>query len=99
MWELLIVLGAGILAGAIAGLLPRVHVKIFSGLELAIFIIAMSVAQSFLDPLPAIFLGAPEADTGLGVLPGHRYLLRGFGLMAVKLTLLRSLFLLLLPPL
>ncbi len=106
MWELLIVLGAGILAWAIAGLLPGVHVnlvctlllaaapallKVFSGLELAIFIIAMSVAQSFLDPLPAIFLGAPEADTGLGVLPGHRYLLRGFGLMAVKLTVLGSL--------
>jgi len=35
-------------------------------------------------------LGAPEAATALGVLPGHRYLLKGQGLMAVKLTLIGS---------
>lgn len=93
----------GVIGGTFTGLLPGVHVNLvctlllasaaalsrfFDGIELALFIISMSVAQSFLDPLPAIFLGAPEADTGLGVLPGHRYLLRGLGLMAVKLTVL-----------
>ena len=50
----------------------------------------MSVTHSFLDSIPSIFLGAPEADTALGVLPGHRYLMKGYGLMAVKLTLIGS---------
>ncbi|MGM5485460.1 MAG: tripartite tricarboxylate transporter permease [Nanobdellota archaeon] len=57
---------------------------------LACFIISMSVTHTFLDPLPSIFLGAPDSDTALGVLPGHRYLLKGHGLMAVKLTALGS---------
>ena len=51
----------------------------------------MATTHSFLDALPSVFLGAPEAATALGVLPGHRYLLQGNGLMAVKLTLIGSL--------
>jgi len=50
----------------------------------------MSVTHTFLDSIPSIFLGAPEAATALGVLPGHRYLLKGNGLMALKLTIIGS---------
>ncbi len=50
----------------------------------------MSVVHTFLDSIPGIFLGAPESDTVLGVLPGHRYLLQGNGMMALKLTLIGS---------
>ena len=50
----------------------------------------MSVTHTFLDTIPSIFLGAPDSDTALGVLPGHRYLLQGLGLTAVKLTLIGS---------
>ncbi|MEE8198136.1 MAG: tripartite tricarboxylate transporter permease [Thermoplasmata archaeon] len=44
------------------------------------------IAHTFLDFIPAIFLGAPEAETALSMLPGHRMLLRGRGLEAVHLS-------------
>jgi putative membrane protein len=92
----------GILAGVFTGLAPGIHINLISALlvssapilltytnalVLCCFIIAMSITHTFLDSLPSIFLGAPEAETVLGVLPGHRYLLRGQGMMAVKLTI------------
>jgi putative membrane protein len=98
---LLIAITLGILAGIFTGLAPGIHINLVSVmlvssapfllqytnvLVLCAFIIAMSISHTFLDSLPSIFLGAPEADTALGVLPGHRYLLRGQGMMAVKLT-------------
>jgi putative membrane protein len=52
----------------------------------------MAIAHTFLNVLPAIFLGAPDADTALGVLPGHKLLLKGMGYEAVKLTVIGSLF-------
>ncbi len=50
----------------------------------------MSVTHTFLDSIPSIFLGAPDSAQALGVLPGHRYLLKGNGLMALKLTIIGS---------
>ncbi|MFA5796826.1 MAG: tripartite tricarboxylate transporter permease [Candidatus Woesearchaeota archaeon] len=61
-------------------------------ITMGVFIIAMGVVHTFLDAIPSIFLGAPNENTILGVLPGHRYLLRGNGLMAVKLFTLGSFF-------
>ncbi|RMF55252.1 hypothetical protein D6745_02765 [Candidatus Woesearchaeota archaeon] len=95
----------GILAGIITGLTPGIHINLLSLLllsaapfllaytglvSLAVFIISMSVTHTFLDALPSIFLGAPEAATALGVLPGHRFLLKGRGYDAVKLTVIGS---------
>ncbi|MFC1696787.1 tripartite tricarboxylate transporter permease [Nanoarchaeota archaeon] len=105
MLEIIIFITLGILAGIITGLTPGIHINLISVillslsplllnhvsvLSLAVFIIAMSVTHTFLDCIPSIFLGAPDADTALGVLPGHRYLLKGNGLMAVKLTVIGS---------
>jgi len=56
-----------------------------------VFIIAMAVTHTFLDSIPSIFLGAPDADMVLGVLPGHKLLLEGKGYEAVKLTTIGSL--------
>ena len=50
----------------------------------------MAITHTFLDFIPAIFLGAPDEDTGLGVLPGHELLLDGKGHHAMKLTVLGS---------
>jgi putative membrane protein len=61
-------------------------------LTLGVYIIVVGVTHTFLDALPSIFLGAPDENTILGVLPGHRYLLRGNGLMAVKLFTIGSFF-------
>jgi putative membrane protein len=60
-------------------------------ISLAVFIIAMAITHTFLDSIPSIFLGAPDADMALGVLPGHRLLLEGKGYEAVKLTVIGSL--------
>lgn len=46
-------------------------------------IISASVVHSFVDFIPSVFLGAPDEDTVLSVLPGHRLLLSGKGLEAV----------------
>lgn len=103
--EIIIALGVGILFGIITGLTPGIHVNLislllisassflldyFSLLSLSVFIIAMSITHSFIDSIPSVFLGAPDSDTALGVLPGHRYLLNGQGYLAVKLTLIGS---------
>jgi putative membrane protein len=63
-----------------------------SYLTLGVYIIVVGVVHTFLDAIPSIFLGAPDENTILGVLPGHRYLLRGNGLMAVKLFTIGSFF-------
>jgi putative membrane protein len=104
--EFLIVAIFGISAGIVTGLIPGVHINLVSILlvsvsaylldfvslpSLGVFIISMAIAHTFLNVLPAIFLGAPDADTALGVLPGHKLLLQGMGYEAVKLTVLGSL--------
>jgi putative membrane protein len=61
-------------------------------ITLGVYIIVVGVTHTFLDAVPSIFLGAPDENTILGVLPGHRYLLRGNGLMAVKLFTIGSFF-------
>jgi len=54
-------------------------------------IIGNVVTHTFLDFIPSVFLGAPESDTALSVLPGHRMLLKGLGYEAVKLSAFGSL--------
>jgi len=104
--QILIALFLGIAAGIITGLIPGVHVNLISllllslsgyflgftnPLVLSVFIIAMSVTHTFLDAIPATFLGAPDAAMALSVLPGHKLLLEGKGYEAVKLTVIGSL--------
>ncbi len=97
---------AGIAVGAVAGLLPGVHVNNTSAIMLAmtpsmvdaglpalyvaVIIIASTIAQSFLDIIPSIFLGAPDEATVMAVLPGHRMLLEGRGVEAVRLSAMGS---------
>ncbi|MFO8052202.1 MAG: tripartite tricarboxylate transporter permease [Thermoplasmatota archaeon] len=46
-------------------------------------IVATSMAHTFLDFIPSTFLGAPEAETALSVLPAHGMLLEGQGYKAI----------------
>lgn len=46
-------------------------------------IVSAAVAHSFLDFVPSIFLGAPDEDEALSILPGHRLLMDGRGAEAV----------------
>ena len=54
-------------------------------LPLAAFLAAASVAHGLAALLPSVFLGAPDPDTALSVLPGHRLLAQGRGYEAVLL--------------
>lgn len=91
----------GTMSGIITGLVPGIHVNLisllllsafpylsnfFTEINLAVFLISMVIVHSFLDFIPSVFLGAPEGDTVLSVLPGHRFLLKGRGYDALKLT-------------
>ncbi len=100
--ELFFALLLGILFGAIAGLLPGVHVNLISvflisilpfflnflePIALVVFVVAMSLSDTFISFIPSIFLGAPDEDTTLSILPGHQLLLQGKAHQAVLLTL------------
>ncbi|HIH38676.1 tripartite tricarboxylate transporter permease [Candidatus Woesearchaeota archaeon] len=104
--EILLAIFIGVSAGIFTGLTPGIHVNLVSillfssspfllqyasVLSLGCFIVAMAVTHTFLDSIPSIFLGAPDPAMAMGVLPGHRYLLEGRGILAVKLTLIGSL--------
>ncbi len=105
-YDVIIAVLIGCFFGCITGLIPGIHVNLISVLlismsgyllgftdpiTLAVFIIAMAITHTFLDSIPSIFLGAPDADMALGVLPGHKMLLEGKGYEAVKLTVIGSL--------
>lgn len=105
--QVIIATVAGILCGIITGLVPGLHVNLvsavllssaaylldfFSETALAVFIISIALTHTFLDIIPTVFLGAPNPDTALAVLPGHEFLLKGLGFEAVKLGIIGSLF-------
>lgn len=52
-------------------------------LLICVFIVTTSISHSFHDFLPSTFLGAPDEDTALSVLPAHSLLLEGKGYDAV----------------
>lgn len=109
--QVVIAIVLGVLAGTFTGLIPGVHINLVaivlltvspvllvytSSIVIVCFIISMAITHTFLDSIPSIYLGAPDADTVMAVLPGHKLLLEGKGHEAVKLTTLGSLLCLLL---
>ena len=99
--EILISTLIGILAGTITGLLPGIHINlvgtILVGLSATVFsminpiylisfIASMAITHTFIDFIPSIFLGCPDTETQLSVLPGHELLREGKGYEAVMLT-------------
>ena len=104
--ELIIALVVGVAIGSITGLAPGIHINLvaffllslvtagyFAGISpiiLCVFIIALSISHTFIDFIPSIFLGAPDEDSVLSVLPGHEMLIKGQGYEAVLLTLIGS---------
>ncbi len=93
---------AGCFLGILSGIVPGLHVNTIALLALAmpktnslglvVLIASMSVVHTFVDFLPSVLLGAPSNDTFLAALPGHRLLMKGKGLLAVKLTIAGGLF-------
>ena len=104
--ELFLAISIGILFGTLTGLTPGIHINLIGAilislstffLEIAspiiivIFVVSMSITQSFIDFIPSIFLGAPEEGTSLSILPGHELLKEGRGYEAIALTAYGSL--------
>ncbi len=103
---LIISIFLGFLLGIISGMMPGIHVNNFALIlvalspvflemgftpfYIAVIILSNSIAQTFIDIIPSIFLGAPEADTALAVLPGHALLMEGRGSEAVRLSAIGS---------
>ncbi len=64
---------------------------ILFGIEgLAAAIVATMVTHTFLDAVPSTFLGVPDPDTVLAVLPAHRMCLAGHGEEAIRTSALGS---------
>ena len=101
MIELLYVL-AGCIIGIFTGIAPGIHINTVSAVllvfaasgdfNLVLLIVAMSVMHAFVDFVTGILLGAPDENSFLAVLPGHRLLLKGLGYKAIKLTSLGCFF-------
>ncbi|HDM67223.1 MAG TPA: hypothetical protein ENG62_02420 [Thermoplasmatales archaeon] len=62
----------------------------FIFLLIAVFILSTSISHSFHDTIPTTFLGAPDEDTALSVLPAHSLLLEGNGFEAIALSAMGS---------
>ncbi len=99
MIELVFAFLLGIAAGVVAGIVPGVHPNLFASLVmiyfygfdpllLSVFLLCSGIANSFVSFIPSIFLGAPESESSLSVLPGHKLLLQGRAYEAVKLTVI-----------
>ncbi len=86
-----------LLLSATPGLLAAMSVLASYGISegfilvlLAATIFAISIAHTFLDFIPGTFLGAPDGEVALSVLPAHQFLLEGKGYQAVRLSALGS---------
>lgn len=104
--ELILFLILGIAAGTLTGLIPGIHINLigaflisisatllfgFDPIYITTFIVAMAITHTFLDFIPSIFLGCPDTDTELSVLPGHDLLKKGSAYEAIILTAYGSL--------
>jgi putative membrane protein len=99
--EILASILIGVLAGTFTGLFPGIHINtvgavlvglsvtafsLINPIYLIVFIASMAITHTFVDFIPSIFLGCPDTDTQLSVLPGHEMLKEGKGYEAVMLT-------------
>lgn len=105
MLEIILFILLGILAGTITGLIPGIHTNLIAVfilasipflsyipvLNLIVFLVAMALTHTFVDFIPSVYFGAPDEETSLSVLPGHKLLLSGQGHKAIQYTVLGSL--------
>ena len=104
--QLILALLIGVSAGTITGLIPGIHINLIGAILVSLslsviyfiqpiylisFIIAMAITHTFVDFIPSIFLGCPDTDTELSILPGHKLLKKGQGYEAIILTAYGSL--------
>ncbi len=102
MIDILLFALIGVAIGTVTALIPGLHVNtviplilsltfVSNPYVLAVLIISIAVTQIFVGFIPSIFLGAPDEDTALSVLPGHKILFEGRGYEAIRLTVVGGL--------
>lgn len=92
-------IGVGILLGTLSGLTPGLHVNTLAILLASVApqipgephlvgaaLLAAGVVHSFLDIVPALAIGVPDAAMAVTALPGHRLVLGGRGHEALRLS-------------
>jgi putative membrane protein len=95
----------GVALGTVSGLLPGIHVNtlaagllavqavlipVFGVDMIAVAMMAALVTHTFLDIIPSTFLGIPDADTAISVIPSHILCLEGNGEEAIRIAALGS---------
>lgn len=93
----------GITLGTCSGLTPGLHANNFAlflagiapllpgnQLFVGLAMLAAGVVHTFLDAIPALAIGVPDADMAVAALPGHRMVLHGRGREAIRLSALGS---------
>ena len=81
----------GVMLGSLTGLIPGFHVNNVALILLALspalldlgiplasvaaIIVSTGTVHTFLNYIPSALIGAPDGDTALSLLPGHRMLL------------------------
>jgi putative membrane protein len=96
-------IATGIALGVVSGLTPGVHANNFAlilasvapalpgpPIAVAAAILAAGVTHTFLDVVPALALGVPDAAMAASALPGHRLVLAGRGREALRLSAIGS---------
>ncbi|HUS51833.1 MAG TPA: tripartite tricarboxylate transporter permease, partial [Candidatus Paceibacterota bacterium] len=104
--QIFLFLISGIFIGTLTGLIPGIHINLIgvfiisisasllisvNPIYFVVFIASMAITHTFVDFIPSIFLGCPDTDTELSVLPGHKLLKQGLGYEAIILTCYGSL--------
>ncbi|OYT60256.1 hypothetical protein B6U71_01185 [Euryarchaeota archaeon ex4484_178] len=93
-------IGFGILTGLTPGFhvnnvaLIAIYLSLITSLDpflLVNMLVATMITHTFVDFIPSTFLGAPNEDTSLSVLPMHRLLLKGEGYRAIYISSYASL--------
>lgn len=102
LYALTFVLG-GALLGTLSGLTPGLHANNFAlllagaaplvpgpPLLVGAAMLSAGVVHTFLDVVPALALGVPDAEMAVAALPGHRLVLEGRGYEALRLSAMGS---------
>jgi len=105
MIEILLGTLIGVILGTLSGIIPGVHANTLAGVLLSLQVVLLSffgplvlagamfaalITHTFVDAIPSTFLGIPDADTSLAVLPAHALCLEGNGEEAVRIAALGS---------
>jgi putative membrane protein len=93
----------GVLIGTLSGLTPGIHSNTLAALllsissilpfntqELAVVFISSAITHTFLDFIPSSFIGVPDEDMAVAVLPAHEMVLEGRGIEAASISALSS---------